>query len=144
MPEQMLLGVDFGMKRIGLAIGQTSVQLATALKTLRAKDGVPQWQEIQAIIDEWHINAFAIGIPYNMAGGEQVLTRAAKHFASALQQQFKLPVYEVDERLSTIEAKAQIYAQGGGYRKLRKVPIDSMAAALILQQWFTGLLQTKS
>lgn len=135
--EHMLLAFDFGLKRIGLAIGQTSLQLATALTTLLAKDGVPQWQEIETIVDEWQVKAFVIGIPYTLTGGEQTLTRAARRFAAGLQQQFKLPVYEVDERMSTIEAKSQIYAQGGGYRQLRKAPVDSVAAALILQQWFT-------
>ena len=62
------------------------------------------------------------------------MTKPAKRFAKALETQFKLPVFLVDERLSTVEARAQLFAEGG-YRKLKKAEVDSMAACVILEQW---------
>ncbi|MEE9451499.1 MAG: Holliday junction resolvase RuvX, partial [Gammaproteobacteria bacterium] len=112
MHNHTLLGFDFGLRRIGLAVGQSSLQIATALKTLSAKDGIPEWDEIQTLTDEWNASEFVVGIPYSLGGGVQEITRAAKQFAESLRQRFNLPVYETDERLSTVEARSQIYAKG--------------------------------
>lgn len=135
MPDQatpqVLLSFDFGMKRIGVAVGQSITATAQPLATLAARDGVPDWNIIQQHIDTWHVDAFVIGIPYNMDGSDQDITFAARRFGRKLQGRFHLPVFEVDERLTTKEAR-RLAAEDV---RLSDADIDSIAAKLILESW---------
>jgi putative Holliday junction resolvase len=137
IPE-ILLGFDFGMKRIGVAVGQTVTQSARPLGTLKAINGVPQWPAITRLITTWHPGGLVVGIPLNMDGTEQPLTAAAQQFADSLYKHFKLPVYGMDERLTSVEAKARLFSEGG-FKALRKGEIDSVAAQLILQNWLAQI-----
>ncbi len=119
-----LLGFDFGMKRIGVAVGQTITASANPLPTLKAQDGIPNWDAIETLIKTWHADGIIVGIPLNMDGTEQNTTRLATKFANRLHARFNLPVYKVDERLTTVEA-----------RQHTKTNIDSYAAKLILESW---------
>jgi putative Holliday junction resolvase len=132
--EHTLLGFDFGMKRIGVALGQTVTNKARPLTTLRAHEGVPSWDAIQQLIKSWQPHALVVGIPLNMDGTPQPITEAAKDFLDALQQRFHLPVYGIDERLSTKAAREHIFNEGG-YKALQDGQVDSVAAQLILQNW---------
>jgi putative Holliday junction resolvase len=133
IPE-ILLGFDFGMKRIGVAVGQTVTRSATPLGVIAANQGVPQLDKIAKLIKTWQPQALVVGIPLNMDGTEQPLTAAAKHFAQLLEKEFAIPVFEMDERLTSVEAKARAF-DAGGYKALQKTQIDSIAAQLILQNW---------
>jgi len=138
MPEQhprTLLGFDFGMKRIGVAVGQTLTRSANPVMVLKAVDGVPNWQTIQELIATWQADALVVGVPYNMDGSEQALTFAARKFANKLRAHFNCPVYSADERLTTIEAKRQWYEQSSTKTAKLPQPLDSHAAQLILEQW---------
>lgn len=130
----ILLGFDFGTKHIGIAVGQTITQSARALTTLKAEKGVPEWDALDALMKTWQPQALVVGIPLNMDGTEQPLTELAKQFANLLRERYQLPVYDMDERLTTVAAKEQLFTQGG-YRALDKKDIDSLAAQLILQNW---------
>ena len=134
MPEPVYLGFDFGYKRIGVAIGQRLTGHARPLSTLNAISGVPNWALVQALIDAWQPAAFIVGLPTCIDGKELYTTGAARGFARQLRKKFNIPVYLVDERLSTVEARAQLFAEGG-YRKLKTSEIDSLAACIILEQW---------
>lgn len=129
---RVVLGFDFGMKHIGVAIGQTLTMSAQALPCLMAKDGIPDWKKIADLIAIWHPDAMAVGIPYNMDGSEQHTTFSARKFANRLKEKFKLPVYPVDERLTTVEAKL-LCSQN--FKKKASLEIDSYAAKLILESW---------
>lgn len=131
---KILLGFDFGMKRIGMAVGQTITQTARALDTLRAKEGIPAWDALAKIISRWSPDALVVGIPYNMDGTTQPMTQHAKQFAHALRDRFRLPVYEMDERLTTKEAREKLFSEGG-YKALLDGQVDCIAAQLILQNW---------
>ena len=133
-PAKTILGFDFGSKRIGVAVGQTITQSATPLKTLNANQGEPNWDEIKTIIQQWQVSELVVGLPLNMNGSEQAITHAARAFAKQLAERFKLPVHEIDERLSTVEAREQVFA-AGGFKALKKKQIDGVAAVLILEQW---------
>lgn len=135
--HEILLGFDFGMKRIGVAVGQTITQTARPLTTLAAKAGVPQWDNLNKLIKMWQPDALVVGIPLNMDGSEQPLTVAARQFAAALNAHYQLPIYEMDERLSTKDARERLFAEGG-YKALQNGQIDSVAAQLILQNWLTS------
>lgn len=132
---KILMGFDFGMKRIGVAIGQTITQTARPLDTIQAKDGIPNWNMIAAFIRKWLPSALVVGIPLNMDGTEQKITQHARQFAASLREQFKLPVYEMDERLTTKDAKERLFKEGG-FKALQDGQVDRVAAQLILQNWF--------
>jgi len=128
------LGFDFGMRRIGVAVGQTDTGTAQPLETLRVRDGVPQWEQITRIITEWQPAGLVVGIPLKMDGETQEVTHAAKRFANRLKAHYHLPVYHTDERLTSVEARSRIF-EATGYKGLVKKPIDSMAAMIILEAW---------
>lgn len=131
----IIMAFDFGMKRIGVAIGQTIIQTARPLETLPAKGGIPDWNLLNKLIRKWEPDAFVVGIPLNMDGTSQPITHDARIFASYLKKHYQLPVYEIDERLTTKDARQRIFTRGG-FKALKKANIDSIAAQLILQDWF--------
>ena len=137
MPDGLYLGFDFGYKRIGVAVGQTLTKSASPLETILAQQGIPDWNDIAALIKQWRPVGLIVGLPTCIDGKEQYTTKAAKRFAESLQERFKLSVHLVDERLTTVEARTQLYSQGG-YRKIQQTQVDSIAACIILEQWLQG------
>lgn len=135
MLEGVYFGLDFGFKQIGVAVGQTLTQTATALPYLHAEQGQPDWGKLQKLIEEWRPVGFIVGLPTTIEGKALYTTKAAKKFALQLKQKFHAPVYLVDERLSTKEARSQIFNHAGGFRQLKKGRVDSVAACIILEQW---------
>lgn len=129
-----LLGFDFGMKRIGVAIGQVVTKNARALTMVPAKEGEPDWRQLDKLIKEWQPDAMVVGIPVNMDGTKQVITERALEFAEILKDRYKLPIFEMDERLTSVEARSNVFNEGG-YKALKSAQIDSVAAQLILQNW---------
>lgn len=135
MPEiKTVLGFDFGSKYIGIALGQTSPLIAQPLTSLNAKNGEPPWEEIAKLLKIWSPDALVVGIPLNMNGTEQPITQLARVFLTELEKRFHLPVFAIDERLTTVEARARLFA-AGGYKALKKKSIDSVAAQLIVEIW---------
>lgn len=134
--HRVLLGFDFGMKRIGVAVGQTVTETARPLATLKATDGQPQWDALDKLIKSWQPDGFVVGVPLNMDGTEQAITQSARHFAQQLHDRFKIPVYEMDERLSSKDARERLFAEGG-FKALQNGQVDRVAAQLILQNWLT-------
>lgn len=132
-----VLGFDYGLKNIGVAVGQTLTQTATELAPLSAKDGVPNWETIQALLKEWGANDVVVGLPLNMDDSESELATRARKFANRLHGRLGVTVHLMDERLSTREAKAEASTRGhkGNYKQQ---PIDSIAARLILESWLGG------
>lgn len=130
----VVLGFDFGMKWIGLAVGQSITQTATPLKTLSAREGMPDWEQIAALIQEWQPQALVVGIPLNMDGSEQPITQAAKQFATSLETRFHLPVFGVDERLTSWEAKQRLKKQGKTQQAWIE-EVNGLAAVLLLEDW---------
>jgi putative Holliday junction resolvase len=134
MPDiNQVLGFDFGLRRIGLAAGQCITKTATPLPALIAKEGVPNWQEVAKFIQEWRPQALLVGIPLLMDDKEQPLTHQARKFAQSLAQ-FNLPVFEVDERLSTREARSRL-SEINDFKVMNHKKVDSMAACIIVETW---------
>ncbi|HET7369789.1 MAG TPA: Holliday junction resolvase RuvX [Gammaproteobacteria bacterium] len=130
------LAFDFGLRRIGVAVGQTLTQTAGGLGIVAAHDGEPDWKAVERLADEWHPQALVVGIPYNADGSEQPITERAREFAQTLGERLGLPVHLVDERLSSHAAEAELKTERqAGRRRLRKGDIDSRAARLILESW---------
>ncbi|MDZ7923997.1 MAG: Holliday junction resolvase RuvX [Marinagarivorans sp.] len=129
-----VIGFDYGLKNIGVAIGQSITQTASELKPLGAKDGIPNWEAIEKLLKEWDINSAVVGLPINMDGTDSELALRAKKFANRLHGRFGIQVHLMDERLSTREAKEEA-ANRGHKGHYKSDPIDSIAARLILESW---------
>lgn len=134
--NKLILGFDFGMKRIGVAVGQTVTKTARPLAVIAAKKGAPRWEDIDKLIQQWKPDALVVGIPLNMDGTNQFITHAAREFAESLKTRYQLTVYGMDERLTTKEARGQLFERGG-YKALQDGQVDQVAAKLILETWFT-------
>ncbi|MEN3752481.1 Holliday junction resolvase RuvX [Mangrovibacter yixingensis] len=135
MATGTILSFDFGTRSIGVAIGQKITGTARPLAALKAKDGVPDWEQIGRLLKEWQPDFLVVGLPLNMDGTEQPLTTRAKKFANRLHGRFGITVELHDERLSTVEARAGLFEQGG-FKALDKGSVDSASAVVILESWF--------
>ena len=135
MASETLLGFDFGTKSIGVAVGQQLTGTARALAALKAQDGIPDWNLIGKLLKEWQPDYVVVGLPLNMDGTEQPLTDRARKFANRIHGRFGVRVEMQDERLSTVEARADLFERGG-FRALQKGQVDSQSAVIILEDWF--------
>lgn len=135
MAPRTIMAFDFGTTNIGAAIGQEVTGTARPLTTFKAQCGQPEWQQIARVLQQWQPDLLIVGLPLNMDGTEQPLTSMARKFANRLHGRFGIRVILHDERLSTVEAKANLFEQGG-YRALGKDKIDAASAVIILQSWF--------
>jgi putative Holliday junction resolvase len=135
--DETLLGFDFGVRRIGVALGNTLTGTARALETL---DSVPvdrRFARIGALIREWRPDRLVVGRPLDEEGAVTETTRRAERFANQLRGRFGLPVEAVDERFSSREAQAIIATAGG--RRGERDDVDDVAAAVILEQYLHAL-----
>lgn len=130
-----VIGFDFGTRSIGLAVGQDITCTARPLAAVNAKNGVPDWQKINELLDTWQPDYLVVGLPLNLDGTTQPLTKAAQKFVNQLKTRFGYPVHVHDERLTTVEAKSHIF-DTGGYRALKKDRVDALSAVIILESWF--------
>lgn len=137
MPEagqRTVLTFDFGTRSIGVAVGQEVTGTASPLAALKARDGIPDWDKIEQLYQEWQPDIVVVGLPLNMDGTEQDMTQRARKFANRLHGRFRIKVETCDERLSTADAKAILF-ELGGYKKLNKEKIDSVSACVIFNAW---------
>ncbi|MEO8444293.1 MAG: Holliday junction resolvase RuvX [Gammaproteobacteria bacterium] len=138
---------DHGGRRIGVAVANRSPRLASPLLTLSARDGVPDWPELDKLVAEWRPGELVVGVPYNgasarIAGGgasqESDSESAAEAFATALAARYQLPVHRIDERLTSVEAESRLRDQrrsGVRTRKVRTGDVDAVAASVIAEMW---------
>jgi putative Holliday junction resolvase len=129
-----LLAFDYGTKNIGVATGQTITHSASSLPPLKAKDGVPDWAQLEKLLQEWKPDLVLVGLPLNMDDSESELSARARKFANRLHGRFGVKIEMVDERLSSFEAKGEVINRGGS-RDYKNNPVDSIAARLILEGW---------
>lgn len=135
MSAHTVLGFDFGTHCIGVAVGQTVTRTANPLASLRAKDGVPDWQKVADLINYWRPSVLMVGIPLAPDGSEQEISYAARRFADELHTRFDIPIHTVDERYTTLEARRYLF-EHGGYRALDKDSIDGLSATIIIESGF--------
>ncbi|MDF1588572.1 MAG: Holliday junction resolvase RuvX [Gammaproteobacteria bacterium] len=134
MLAKTILGFDYGLKYIGVAVGQQLTNTASPLTVIKARDGIPNWDEIKNLLDQWQPQLIVVGLPLNMDGTEQEMTTAAKRFGNRLNGRFHIPVQWQDERLSTYEALEQLGIRDKMHANKRE-DVDSISAQLILQSW---------
>lgn len=135
MNAKTVLGFDFRTKSIGVAVGQQITASATPLLSIKAVDGIPNWEEIAKLIQEWQPDLVVVGLPLNMDGTEQEMTHRARKFANRLNAKFGVKIFTQDERLTTTDAKARLF-ELGGYKALTKGQVDAVSAVLIIESYF--------
>jgi len=128
------LGFDFGMKNIGVAVGQELTKTANPLTVIKAREGIPNWEQIKTLLDQWSPQLLVVGLPLNMDGSEQEMTAAARRFGNRLNGRFHIPVDWQDERLTTFEALDQLGIRSKMQSNKRE-DVDRISAQLILQSW---------
>jgi putative Holliday junction resolvase len=144
MPEssrpKVVLAFDFGLRRIGVACGDTVSRNAAGLKTVPAGPAGPRWEIIDSMMRDWQPGMAVVGLPYNVDDSESDMTGAARNFAAELTRRYSLEVVMVDERYSSLEAEARLQAareSGLRRRRVAKSDVDAAAACVILERWFS-------
>jgi putative Holliday junction resolvase len=134
------LAFDFGLKRIGVAVGDTVTGLARPLPTLHYGQAV-DWRAVEKVVAEWRPAALVVGLPLMDDGTDQPMTTAARRFAAQLGERSKLPVHLADERFSSRaadDALRDARSSGAMTRRVRKGDRDGQAARVILEQWMAS------
>lgn len=133
-PAQRLLAFDYGLRQLGVAVGNSALGTTQPLPELRARDGQPDWEALRGLLREWEPDLLIVGDPLNMDGSVSELARRARRFARRLEGRFGIATVLVDERLSSFAVKQE--QRDAGHRgDYRAQPVDSLAAELILQDW---------
>ncbi len=128
-----LLGFDFGEKRVGVAVGETTTGIASPLGAIEASANEPRFEAIGAYVKEWSPVALVVGRPRHADGAEHAVAKLAEKFARRLAARYGLPVLFVDETLTSATAEAELKATRT--RAARKSDVDALAAAIILQSY---------
>jgi len=133
-----VLGFDYGIKRIGVAVGQVVTATANPLTIVKSKNKKPDWSQINRLIQDWQPDALIVGMPKHADGSQSESSLAAEKFSRQLAQRYNLPIYTIDETLSSVAAEDIMYAQGTS--KNTSSAIDDIAAQIILETWFSEWL----
>lgn len=130
-----VLAFDFGMKRIGVAVGNTGLKLAQPLTTIHGEKNDQRFAKIQTLIADWHPILLVVGLPSHPDGTAHEMTRLCQRFARRLAGRFNIKVQLVDERYTSVSASAALHRAGVSGRKHKDV-LDQVAAQHILQSYF--------
>ena len=133
---ETIVAFDFGLRRIGVAVGQDVTSSANPVAAIRNSDAGPDWQAIEKIVGEWRPSRLIVGMPLHEDGSPSEMGVHINAFIKALGR-FELPVEQVDERYSSLEAGEMLKSErAAGLRgRINKEEIDSMAATLIAKRW---------
>lgn len=128
-----VLGIDYGSRRIGLAISDAEDKIALPAGTLESKGRKQDLAAIASMARERGVGGVVVGLPIHMSGREGPEAEAARRFAAEIGEALSVPVTLLDERWTTVEADRALQEGGRRSRKKRKAAIDSMAATLLLR-----------
>lgn len=135
---QTLFGIDFGTRKIGVAVGQNVTRTAMGIGVVMVRNGEPDWQALDKLVQQWKPGAFVVGMPLHMDGSESDMSALAEKFALTLTARYQRPCHPMDERLSTRAARdiSRSNAELSGKRYNDRANVDAMAAQLLLESWF--------
>ncbi len=135
-----VLAFDFGLRRIGVAVGNRLLGSATPITVLSNSSKGPNWDQCDSLLREWKPGALVVGYPINLQGNEQAITVFARQFSQQLFARYELPVVVHDERFTSRMASAQFTAarQNGTKRRKDAAMLDAVAAQIILESWFSN------
>lgn len=138
LPIGCYLAFDFGLQRIGVAVGESLVGSARALTTINAADNATRFSQIDKLIRAWQPVRLVLGLPLATDGSEHEMSARCRRFANQLHGRFALPVDLVDERYTSVEAEDELRQRGMDWKK-RKPLLDAGAARIILQSYFDAV-----
>ncbi len=135
-----VLGFDYGLRRIGVAVGQGLTGTAQPLQVISNRHGQVDWPPIDRLVAEWQPQSLVVGVPLTEDGAEQPMTVAARGFLQQLSRRYGLPVHGAEERFSSREASTRFReARAGGHARRRDAGLlDAQAARLILEDWLAA------
>ena len=133
----VVIAFDFGLKRTGVAIGNTLTGSATPECTLHSKNEAPDWDGISRLISEWKPTQVVVGMPTELDGSENPLKKRIERFCNQLNGRYNLTVDQENEQFTSIEAAQRLkqLRQSGRKQKVVKDEVDKIAAAIILENW---------
>lgn len=137
VPRGTTLAFDFGEARIGVAEGDAEVGTAHPIATVTGEGNEAKFAAIDKLVREWQPRQLVVGLPVHADGSEHELTRLSRKFGRRLNGRFKLPVYWVDERMSSLYAES-LLAEAQVFGRKQKAVLDQVAAQAILQGFFEG------
>ena len=135
LESRVIVAFDFGLKHIGVAIGQEITNTAQTFFSLHAKEGEPDWNKLDILIKEWKPKLFVVGNPLNMDGSDSEIKKKSDKFSNLINKRYNIPVELMDERLTTREAKERLKSEK---HNLITGSADShqISAQIILESWF--------
>ena len=133
---ETILAFDFGLRRIGVAVGQSVTQSASPVGTVACKDGAPDLDSIDAIIADWRPTRLVVGMPTHADGSPSDMQKPVADFIGLLDR-YALPIDTIDERYTSVEAEATLKtARAAGTRgRIKKEDVDAAAAVLIAERY---------
>lgn len=133
-----VLVFDFGLKRTGVAVGNTIVGTASAVETLQALNGKPNWPRISKLIEQWAPSQLVVGMPKQLDGTDTPLTDPINKFCNQLNGRYNLPVDQANEQFTSIEAGRRLkeVRQAGRKKKVSKEDVDQLSAVIIFENWY--------
>jgi putative Holliday junction resolvase len=140
-PAQVILAFDFGLRRIGIASGDTVSATAAPCAAVDVHEHGVDWAAIERLLRQFQPDLLVVGSPRNEDGSAGHLSACADQFAAELARRAGRPVQRTDEFASSLEAAARLQGQrhsGQRRRRVQRADIDSAAAAIILERWLTG------
>ena len=133
----VVMAFDFGLRNIGIAIGQNITKSASTFYAIKAKEGEPDWMKLDSIVKEWEPSLFIVGDPINMDGTKSEFQKRIIKFSNDLKRRYAINIYKMDERLTTKEAKERIKDESNGLQASANK--HSISAQIILEDWFRSV-----
>ncbi len=128
---KIALGLDYGRRKMGAAIGQQRGGIPRPLPVLKMKDKAPDWHTVDCIVEEWNPEFIVFGLPTNLDGSSNKIVKEVQNLGQIFSARYLAQVHYIDERLSSKMASQRMKAG-------QKFSVDSIAAGLILETWFEG------
>ena len=133
----VVMAFDYGLRNIGIAIGQNITKSASTFYAIKAKEGVPDWVKLDSIIEEWEPGLIIVGDPFNMDGTKSEFQKKIAKFSTELIKRYEIELQMIDERLTTKEAKDRIQDKPDGIKDSANK--HSISAQIILEDWFRSV-----
>lgn len=132
-----VIAFDFGLKRTGVAVGNTLTGSASPECTLQSRDEKPDWEGISKLFNEWKPAQIIVGMPTELDGTDNPLKKRIERFCNQINGRYNLPVEQENEQFTSIEAAERLkqLRQSGRKQKVTKEDVDKIAASIILENW---------
>ena len=135
--SSVIMAFDYGLRNIGIAIGQNITKSASTFYAIKAKEGEPDWIKLDSIVKEWEPTLFIVGDPFNMDGTRSEFQKRISQFSAELKNRYKIRLHMIDERLTTKEAKERLKTESSGLKESANK--HSISAQIILEDWFRSM-----